>query len=303
MRLDSPRHGGRHRGRHLGRHLGWVAAALLASVTIWPAGLESQGSSEARRVAVTFDDVPANIFRGDLSTQQEITGRLLAAIERMDIPAIGFVNESKLVVEDTVDPERVKLLGAWIEAGMELGNHSYSHPDLHDTPLDAYKKDVLHGERVTRELLERVGQAPRFFRHPFLHTGRDLETKRAFERFLEEHGYQVAPVTIDNQEWIFARAYDHAHVQEDEGLKLRIAEAYVSYMDSIFGYYESQSKALLGYELPQVLLLHANRLNADVLDSLTGTIRARGYAFITLEEALRYVSAFVRDTFEDPPEY
>ncbi len=144
---------------------------------------------------------------------------------------------------------------------------------------------MLRGEQVTRELLARVGRTLRFFRHPFLHTGRDLETKHALERFLDEHGYRVAPVTIDNQEWIFARAYDHAHVREDEPLKRRVAEAYVSYMDSIFGYYEAQSRALLGYELPQVLLLHANRLNADALDRLVETIRARGYSFVTLEEA------------------
>jgi hypothetical protein len=104
-------------------------------------------------------------------------------------------------------------------------------------------------------------------------------------------------VTIDNQEWIFARAYDHAHVRADQSLKRRIATEYVAYMDSIFGYYEQQSRALLGYELPQILLLHANRLNAEAMDELVEAIKERGYAFITLDEALE------DEAFRLPDEY
>jgi peptidoglycan/xylan/chitin deacetylase (PgdA/CDA1 family) len=184
-----------------------------------------------------------------------------------------------------------------VELGLELGNHSFSHPDINTTPLAAYQADVLRGEESTRALLEETGRELRFFRHPFLHTGLDLETKRSFESFLKEHGYRVAPVTIDNQEWIFARAYDHAHVRADQSLKRRIATEYVAYMDSIFGYYEQQSRALLGYELPQILLLHANRLNAEAMDELVEAIKERGYAFITLDEALE------DEAFRLPDEY
>ena len=63
----------------------------------------------------------------------------------------------------------------------------------------------------------------------------------AFERFLDANGYRVAPVTIDNQEWIFARAYDHARARSDDASAVRIGDAYLVYMDSITGYYEAQS--------------------------------------------------------------
>jgi peptidoglycan/xylan/chitin deacetylase (PgdA/CDA1 family) len=267
-----------------------VAASLLGTAT---GGL----AQTSRRVAITYDDLPANIFRGDLSTLQEITERLLAGIARHDIPAIGFVNESKLFVDGVIDPARVELLSAWLDAGLDLGNHSFSHPDINTTPLATYEADVLRGEEITRKLLRKAGREPEFFRHPFLHTGLDLETKRSFEGFLAEHGYRPAPVTIDNQEWIFARAYDHAHVRGDRSLKTRIATEYVAYMDSIFGYYEQQSRALLGYELPQILLLHANRLNAEAMDELIGAIEARGYGFVSLEEALE------DEAFNLPDEY
>ncbi len=217
-----------------------------------------------------------------------MTTNLLDGLVRHEVPAIGFVNEVKLAAEsgDEPDPDRVALLQAWLDAGLELGNHSYSHPDLHRTPLAEFEADVLRGEVVTRELLAATGREPRYFRHPMLHTGTDLATRDALAKFLADNGYEVAPVTIDNLEYIAARAYDHALVRGDVTLAARIALAYVEYMEDVFEYYEQQSVALLGYELPQILLLHANRLNADVIDPLLQMIRGRGYEFIDLPEAL-----------------
>jgi hypothetical protein len=46
------------------------------------------------------------------------------------------------------------------------------------------------------------------------------------------------------------------------------------------------SSALFGRPIKQILLLHANELNADNFDALAQLIKARGYRFITLDEAL-----------------
>lgn len=265
-------------------YAGAAHCALLAVFALLAGDATAQAPE--RRVAFTYDDLPANSFRPGLEAFRSVTGPLLEGLVRHGVPAIGFVNESKLYVDGELAQDRVALLEAWIEAGLELGNHSYSHPDLHSTPLETYRRDVLRGEEVTRRLLETAGRSPRFFRHPFLHTGRSLETRAAFEAFLETHGYRVAPVTIDNQEWIFARAYDHALARDDRGLADRIADAYLEYMDRVFEYYEMQSVAILGYEIPQILLLHANRLNADTVDDLVALVKARGYDFVPLEEAL-----------------
>jgi peptidoglycan/xylan/chitin deacetylase (PgdA/CDA1 family) len=85
-----------------------------------------------RCVAVTIDDLPANMFRGDLSDWQEMTAMLLAGLVRHEVPAIGFVNEGKLYIDGAPDPDPayVALLQAWLDAGLELGNHTFSHPDL-----------------------------------------------------------------------------------------------------------------------------------------------------------------------------
>lgn len=237
-----------------------------------------------RTVAVTFDDLPG-VVRGGLPVLQAVTARLLGHIRAADIPAIGFVNEDKLAVAGE-EAQRTALLDQWLETGSELGNHTYSHPSLYRTPLADYQADVLRGERVTTRLLANRGERPRYFRHPFLNTGPDLKTKEAFERFLDEYGYAVAPVTIDNDEWLYAAAYTSAIAQGDSALMRRIGNDYVRYMDETFAFYEQLSRNLLGREPAQVLLLHANAVNADYLDELVIMMKARGYRFVSLGEAL-----------------
>jgi hypothetical protein len=126
-------------------------------------------------------------------------------------------------------------------------------------------------------LLAERGASPVWFRHPFLHTGTSLATKHEFEAFLGEHGYRVAPVTIDNADYIFARAYDLALDVADTLVADSIARSYIVYMDTVTGYYEAQARAIVGYELPQVLLLRQNRLNAHRLDDLIAMLLRRGY--------------------------
>lgn len=241
-----------------------------------------------RRMAVTFDDLPAQRIRGLPEERVErITQDLVGYLKAETIPAIGFVNETKLEEDGEIRPNRVRMLEAWLDAGLELGNHTFSHPNLHgDISLADYLKDILDGERVLRPMLAKRDQVPRFFRHPFLRTGLDLETRDAVDAFLAKHGYRVAPVTVDNSEWIYARAYDEALDTEDLELAKRLGASYVDYMTRMTAYYEDQSRRLFDREIPQVLLVHANALNADHFPALVDALEDRGYGFVSLDEAL-----------------
>ena len=245
----------------------------------------SAKSSISRLVAVTFDDLP--VVRGhNLPRKQAITIKLLNQISALHMPTIGFVNEQKLG-EPVAEAEYVALLEQWLEAGCELGNHTYSHPKFYNTSLADYEDNVLRGEVVTKQLLAKHNKQIQYFRHPYLNTGPDLETKAAFEQFLKDQGYSIAPVTIDNDEYIYALAYDKAEAADDNNLAAKIGKDYIRYMEEMFVFYEQLSQDLLGREPAQILLLHANELNADYLDELAGMMRERGYEFITLEMALR----------------
>jgi peptidoglycan/xylan/chitin deacetylase (PgdA/CDA1 family) len=252
------------------------------------AGALVQGQQPGRReMAVTFDDLPwVSVLPNGIEHARPLSAALLQSLRRHGVPAIGFVNEIRLERDGVVQPGRVALLEAWISAGFELGNHTYSHIDLHAAPVDDVIADVVRGEPVTRSLLAKKGKRLRYFRHPFLHRGRDAETRLQLEEYLQDHGYRVAPVTIDNYDDVFAAAFDHALAAGDEAAAGRIATTYLDYLRDVVSYYEQQSSALFGREIRQVLLLHANQLNARTFDALAGSLRARGYRFVTLDRAL-----------------
>ncbi|HEX4439582.1 MAG TPA: polysaccharide deacetylase family protein [Thermoanaerobaculia bacterium] len=245
-------------------------------------------SPPVRRIAVTFDDLPGVSVAGDGTARplDAMTARLIDAIAASGAPVVGFVNEGKLYAGERLDPKRVETLRRWTDAGYELGNHTRDHVSLHNTDLFAFEDQIARGETVAKELDAEHGRRLRFFRHPYLQTGRDLVTRDAVVAYLAGRGYTVAPVTIDNSEWIFARAYANAAVRNDTELAGRVAAAYVPYMESKLDYYERQSKGLFGREIAQVLLVHANSLNADHFGELAKMMKARSYSFVPLDEAL-----------------
>jgi peptidoglycan/xylan/chitin deacetylase (PgdA/CDA1 family) len=272
-------------------------AAILFVFTFMFSSVFVNAQKTARSIAVTIDDLPVVSTRTDLKNRQTITRKLLAQITRAKIPVIGFVNENKLYANGKRDDRQVDLLRAWLAAGLELGNHTFSHMSLHDNPLEAYEADILKGEIVTKELLEAKGLKMRFFRHPFLWTGLSLETKAALGTFLTEHNYRIAPVTIDNSDWIFARAYDNAFDKGDKKLMKQIGAAYVPYMEAKIDYWECQSVKLFGREIRQILLIHANFINSDYLGELVKMLGKRNYGFVSLEDALKDEAYKLPDTF------
>lgn len=241
-----------------------------------------------REVAVTFDDLP--FVMGCIDNWTVLRAKsdeLLRRITANHIPAVGFVNESKLYLHNRLDEQSVAILNDWLDAGLELGNHTYSHLSLSHIPLNQFEQDVIRGEIVTKSLLSARGMQLRYFRHPYLQVGNDAATKTAFKEFLAERNCLVAPVTINHAEWVFAAAYDKAAQQGDRAAMQRVAEAYIPYMEKVFASAEQQSIDLFGREIKQVLLLHANALNAAHLDDLVAMMKRRGYVFVTLADALQ----------------
>ena len=237
--------------------------------------------AQSRQVAITIDDLPRTGDGGgrDLASIRKMTEKLLAPLR--GIPVIGFVNAGR--AQRLGDTGLQTILKIWLDHGATLGNHSYSHPDLNNVPLDRYTADILEGEpAITRAL----GHRPVYFRHPFLHAGNDATKKRGLSEFLAAHGYTVAPVTFDNSEWMFAAIYGNA-LGRDAALAARVKHAYVPYMESVIAFFEERSKEVVGREFPQTLLIHASQLNADTMPDLLAMFRRRGYTFVSLEQALK----------------
>lgn len=258
-----------------------LAFALLASrsfgqATTAPAPL---------LLAITVDDLPIGGPDEGLAAVAEINRRLVATLRRESVPAVGFVNEEKLYRAGQVDG-RIAILEAWLDAGLELGNHTFSHPDLHRVGLLAYEEEIVRGETVTRMLLQKRGAKLRWFRQTFLRTGATLEERDALLRFLADRGYTPAPVTVENDDWYFNARYVAARRKGDAALAERIADAYLDHWTTMFDWYEAMTERLFGRPIPHVILMHASAINADHLPRVLARMRARGYGFTTLESAL-----------------
>jgi len=250
------------------------------------------------KIAVTMDDLPLQrIDHFENNKLQKIFGKLVKNIKSQHIPAIGFVNENKLQINGEYDVRRIVLLKKWLNAGLDLGNHTFSHPSLHEISVEKYEEEILKGEKVTQELLNQNKKQMKYFRHPYLQTGRSLEVKDAIEKFLSDHNYTVAPVTIDNAEWIFGSAYDKAIDSNKTDVMKQIGIEYINYMKRKIEYWENQSVALFGRNINHVLLIHANTLNAEYFPELCKMIRSIDYKFVSLDEALKDEAYKSKDTF------
>lgn len=269
----------------------WIGLLLVAFAMLAPA--REPGTPPQRAIAITIDDLPwvtADELAPDVLAARH--GRLMEQLDRAGVAVTGFVNEGKLESEGRVLPQRVRMLRDWLDRGHELGNHTHGHVDLHTVGLQAFQQDVLRGERQLRPLLSGSGRTPRWFRHPYLRAGQTPEERAALGRFLSSYGYRVAPVTVDNSDWLWAAAYRNvldglASEAARERTLARLRTDYVAYMLDKVDYFERQSQDLLGRMLPQIWLLHANELNMDAFAALVEGVQAKGYAVVLLEEAMR----------------
>jgi peptidoglycan-N-acetylglucosamine deacetylase len=264
------------------------ARLFLAVLLCWLASnIPLSGQTPPKReIAITIDDLPAGAANQMTGAEiVEMTTKLLNTLRDQKVPAVGFVNEQKLYKPGEVD-ERIKALSLWPENGFELGNHTFAHTSLNRVPLQVWEEEVVRGETVTRILLAQHKMKLRYLRHPYLDAGLDLQTRREAEAFLTSRGYQVAPITMDAWDWMYAGVYEDARKHGDTALQQQLVSSYFSHTTDEFDYNEKLSKTLFGYEPKQIILLHGNWLEADHIGELLDLLRKRGYQFITLEDAL-----------------
>lgn len=268
-----------------------TAALLLAN----PAA-----AAPKRSVAVTFDDLPYQAPAAELcdpAQATKLTRDFVAMLKPLKTRATAFVNEGK-VCEAQRSTLLPKLLNVWLDAGLGLGNHTFSHINIHRNTADAWLADVDVGAPYTRAALGKRGRSLKYFRHPYLFTGETPEKKAAMAAGLAARGYTVAPVTIDNNDWMFAAVYRKAETAGDKALMRKIGEAYVAHMAAVLDHYEPYSAELTGGREPaQVLLLHANDLNRDWYPKVHALFKARGYRFVSLDTALKDPVYALPDTY------
>ncbi|WP_372783290.1 polysaccharide deacetylase family protein [Phenylobacterium sp.] len=270
--------------------------SFLSAVVI--ALLVGAGPAVAEGVALTFDDLPTMALTGDAPYAEATTKALLAGLRRHHLPATGFVIADKLEGDGGV--AQTRLARQWLAAGMDLGNHTYSHVSLNKVPVQAYIAEVSRADGVLRPLVAAQGRPLRWFRHPYLETGLTFEARRTFETWLAAHGYRVAPVTMENSDWMFALPYDDAILRHDKAGAAHVQRAYLDYTERVVVWYREAGLQLLGRRPDFVFLLHATRLNADSLDQLAAILRRQDLHAMSLDRAMRDPAYKIADDYAGP---
>jgi peptidoglycan/xylan/chitin deacetylase (PgdA/CDA1 family) len=275
-----------------------VNCKLLIAIFLLSLSARAQTNQPSRKIAVTFDDLPYVVAGQpqDLRKAQRATKEILRVLQTHRVPVVAFVNEGKLQVTGEVDA-RIALLRLWVDAGMILGNHTYSHPDLNSVTIEQFQDEIIKGEVVTRRLMQSHRPYQLYFRHPMTHTGDTQAKKEAIEEFLAARGYKVTPHTIENSDFIFNVGYVRALLNKDEVMAKRLRKAYLEFTIAATEFAERISPQIFGREIPQTLLLHANDINADCLEEMLRLFAERGYHFVTLDEAMADPAYQTKDTY------
>jgi peptidoglycan-N-acetylglucosamine deacetylase len=237
-------------------------------------------SQAQKKVALTFDDLPAH---GDIPrglTRVEMARRILAALKAHNIQqAYGFINAGKL---EKV-PEDKEVLAMWRAAGYPLGNHTYTHMDLAANSVDAFEANVAADEPMLKQLMP--GDDWHWFRYPFLREGDTPEKYHAVHQFLAQQGYKVAQVTLDFEDYAWNGPYARCLAKNDtENLKW-LEESYLATASAYIDHGEAESKLLFGRDISHVLLLHIGGFETVMLPRLLDLLQQKGFQIVTLQEA------------------
>jgi peptidoglycan/xylan/chitin deacetylase (PgdA/CDA1 family) len=234
----------------------------------------------AQGVAITFDDLPLN---GELPpgvTRVQMVKDVVAILKQRKAPPVfGFVNAKRL----EGNPDGAAALKEWIAGGQRVGNHTYSHMDLQQNTAEAFERDIAQNEPVL-ELLS-PDDDWHWLRYPFLREGDTIEKRRAVRTYLNDHGYKIAQVTIDYEDYAWNTPYARCAAKHDARSIEWLVSNYLSLASDYIDGDRAMAKLVYGHDINHVLLLHLGAFSSTILPQLLDMLQAKHLPLITLEEA------------------
>jgi len=202
------------------------------------------------------------------------------------LPVAIFINEQRVFQGDSIK-KNIGLFNGWIKSpNVLLGNHSFNHAMYSAAGIDSFKTEIIKGETLTKELGRKYGKEESYFRFPYNDLGKDEKQHKEVADFLKSKDYIITPYTTHSDDWLVTQLYEYYISKGMTSDAERVGKAFVSKTMDIFDYIESITDKKLNRDVKHIYLMHDNRLNADYLDELISALKEKGYAFITLDEAM-----------------
>jgi peptidoglycan/xylan/chitin deacetylase (PgdA/CDA1 family) len=233
----------------------------------------------AQKVAITFDDLPLNGLLPPGVTRVQTAQDVLAILKKRHTPpAYGFINAKKL--EGNADGADALKLWA---ASEPVGNHTYSHMDLEQNPPELFERDIEEDEPVL-ELLQAKNNW-HWLRYPYLHEGNTVEKRRAVRTYLNAHGYRIAQVTLDWEDYLWNTAYARCVEKRDQKGIEWLHASYLNTASEFLDLGREQSQLIYGRDISYVLLMHLGAYSSTILPDALDLLKKKGFGLVTLEEA------------------
>ena len=234
----------------------------------------------AQQVAITFDDLP---LHGDLppgETRLQVARSILETIRREHLPAVyGFTN----AVDMQDEPALIDVLTAWRAAGQRLGNHTYSHKGLNKISVAAFERDIEKNEPTLSSVA--AGSDWRWLRYPYLWEGDTLDKRHAVRSYLFAHGYRIAHVSMNFDDYLWNDPYARCSEQHNQAAIVSLEKSYLAAADRGIEIARKTSQTLYNHDIPYVLLLHIGAFDARMFPALIQLFRDRGFTFVSLPQA------------------
>jgi peptidoglycan/xylan/chitin deacetylase (PgdA/CDA1 family) len=231
-------------------------------------------AAHAQSVAFTFDDGP-RLDDTPLLTPRQRNQAMLDALARHQVQAALFVT----VANGADRPAGHALAKAWGQAGHAVANHTMTHPDLNSAALSLaqYQQQVLDCDSVIRTL----PGYQKWFRFTYLREGNTPEKRDGMRTFLKQQGYRNAYVSLDTSDWRFDDKLREVLNKNPQADLAPIRQSYLAHVRQRALAYRALSQQLQGRDIPQVILLHHNLINALWLDDVIAQFRAMGWSVTT----------------------
>ena len=139
-------------------------------------------------------------------------------------------------------------------------------------------------EPLLEELMGKGGW--HWLRYPYLHEGETVEKRRAVRAWLFAHGYKIAQVSMDFEDYLWNDSYSRCVAKQDEKAIQKLHDGYLAVADQYYRVFRELSQLVYGRDVKYVLLMHVGAFDARMLPELLKLYRAKGVQFIRLQDAM-----------------
>ncbi|MBN9229910.1 MAG: polysaccharide deacetylase [Legionella sp. 40-6] len=221
-------------------------------------------------IALTIDDLP---FVGEYRNFH--LNMIIESMQKAHITATGFI------IAKEVRKDNWSMLHKFRDAGFTLGNHTLTHADLSKLSRAQYSREIQEADT----LLQPVMTKPKYFRFPYLAMSSG-QKKEDILCLLAQKKYRVAPITIDSKDFVFNQRLLAVPEMQRRAYLEELKPFYLDFIWQQTHRAEEKSTYQHQPDQAQILLIHANLLNAYVLPDIIKLYQENGYQFISLQKAL-----------------